>query len=252
MKALLIAAFGTTHRDALKRDLDPVIERLKEECSDLDVTVAFTSRRVIERLKHRDGSTVLNETEAIRSIRERGIRDEDIYIQPLHIIAGREFEKLSIYEKDGIHIGEPLLYRREDLERFARKLWEESPEPTWLVGHGSSHSADKIYGELDRLLKEKDLPVVVSTLEETSGREEAYERFGSLGISEVTLRPLLLVAGDHAKNDIFGEEEDSYQSEMESRGFKVRPAVEGLGSLAWIRDMYAEKCRRFVRGEDDA
>lgn len=246
MKALIIATFGTTHRDSIERDLKPVCDHLKSLVPQWETVLAFTSRMVIRRIESRDGEKFMNEIEALDHLLSKGYKEEDIYIQPLHLIPGIEYEKLSTLKKDGVHVGEPLFAHEEDILYFAEEAAKVFEGPTILVGHGSRHEADEIYRALDEELKERGLPMAVATLEGELTEEPVFDLFERKGWMELNLYPLLLLAGDHAKNDIAGEE-DSYRSELEERGFKVHTSLDGLGTYPFIRNMYGKKLEKFIR-----
>lgn len=248
MKALIIATFGTVHRDAVERDIEPLIEGLKKKADNFDVRLTLTSRRVIDRIEEREGVRMFNEREIIDELIREGYAPEDIYIQPLHIIAGIEFEKLSAYRSKGIHVGEPLLYSEDDLDRFIEKTREFSSKPTLWVGHGSPHRAHGIYRALEEKMEAKGVSMAISTLEGGEDREEIFDRMKAKGWREIVVRPLLLVAGEHVKHDIMGEE-DSYRTALIDRGFEIEIETAGLGSFSSIRSMYEDKCDRLIRGE---
>lgn len=248
MKALIIATFGTTHRDSIERDLKPVFDHLKSLVPDWETVLAFTSRMVIRRIESRDGEKFMNEIEAVEYLVSKGIKKEDIYIQPLHLIPGIEYEKLSVLKKDGVRVGEPLFAHDGDIHYFAEEAAKVFEGPTILVGHGSRHEADDMYGALDEELKGRGLPMAVATLEGELTEEPVFDLFERKGWTELNLCPLLLLAGDHAKNDIAGEE-DSYRAALVERGFKVHTSTDGLGTYPFIQKMYGEKLKKLI-GED--
>lgn len=248
MKALIIATFGTTHRDAIERDLKPVCDYLKSLVPQWETVLAFTSRMVIRRIESRDGEKFMNEIEALDDLLSKGYKKEDIYIQPLHLIPGIEYEKLSVLKKEGVRVGDPLFYDEEDIRNFAEEAAKAFEGPTILVGHGSRHEADEMYGALDKELKARELPMAVATLEGELTEEPVFDLFERKGWTELSLYPLLLLAGDHAKNDIAGEE-DSYRAALVERGFKVHTSTDGLGTYPFIQKMYGEKLKKLI-GED--
>lgn len=245
MKALIIATFGTTHRDAIERDLKPVYDYLKSLVPDWETVLAFTSRMVIRRIESRDGEKFMNEIEALDYLLSKGYKKEDIYIQPLHLIPGIEYEKLSVLKKDGVRVGEPLFAHDGDICYFAEEATKVFEGPTILVGHGSRHEADDMYRALDEELKGRGLPMAIATLEGELTEEPVFDLFERKGWTELNLCPLLLLAGDHAKNDIAGEK-DSYRADLEERGFKVHASLDGLGTYPFIRNMYGKKLEKLI------
>lgn len=244
MKALIIATFGSTHEDALRRDLDPVVDELKA-LADVPVRVAFTSRMVIGRYEKKTGIRYENEVEAVEGFLNEGFQPEEIFIQPLHIIEGFEYDKLADLRSRGVAVGEALFHEEADLIRFVNEAGERFDEPTVFVGHGSHTAADKDYDELNRLFEENNLPHRVCTIEGSVDDSLPLDYMKGRGYKEVQLAPLLLLAGDHAKNDIFGDD-DSVKTRFEAAGISVAPVAGGMGSWDFIRAIYAEKLRTYL------
>ena len=244
MKALIIATFGTTHEDALRRDLDPVVRELKG-LVEVPVRVAFTSRMVIDRYEKKTGIRYENEVEAVESFLNEGVDAEEIFIQPLHIIEGVEYDKLARLKSRGVKVGEALFHDEKDLLRFVDDVGHRFEAPTVFVGHGSPTAADKDYDELNRLFEEKNLPHRVSTIEGSVDDRLPLSFMKEMGYKDIQLAPLLLLAGDHAKNDIFGDD-DSVKARFEAAGISVTPVAGGMGSWDFVRPMYVEKLRRHL------
>ena len=244
MKALIIATFGSTHEDALRRDLDPVVRDLKE-LVEVPVRVAFTSRMVIDRYEKKTGIRYENEVEAVESFLNEGVDAEEIFIQPLHIIEGVEYDKLARLKSRGVKVVEALFHDEKDLRRFVDDVGHRFEAPTVFVGHGSPTAADKDYDELNRLFEEKNLPHRVSTIEGSVDDRLPLSFMKEMGYKDIQLAPLLLLAGDHAKNDIFGDE-DSVKTRFEAAGISVTPVAGGMGSWDFVRTIYVEKLRAYL------
>lgn len=244
MKALIIATFGTTHEDALRRDLDPVVRELKG-LVEVPVRVAFTSRMVIDRYEKKTGIRYENEVEAVESFLNEGVDAEEIFIQPLHIIEGVEYDKLARLKSRGVKVGEALFHDEKDLLRFVDDVGHRFEAPTVFVGHGSPTAADKDYDELNRLFEEKNLPHRVSTIEGSVDDRLPLSFMKEMGYKDIQLAPLLLLAGDHAKNDIFGDD-DSVKARFEAAGISVTPVAGGMGSWDFVRTIYVEKLRAYL------
>lgn len=244
MKALIIATFGSTHEDALRRDLDPVVRDLKE-LVEVPVRVAFTSRMVIDRYEKKTGIRYENEVEAVEGFLNEGFKAEEIFIQPLHIVEGIEYEKLVRLKSRGVAVGEALFHEAVDLRRFVDDVGHRFEAPTVFVGHGSPTAADKDYDELNRLFEEKNLPHRVSTIEGSIDDRLPLSFMKEMGYKDIQLAPLLLLAGDHAKNDIFGDD-DSVKARFEAAGISVTPVAGGMGSWDFVRAIYVEKLRAYL------
>lgn len=241
MKALIIATFGSTHEDALRRDLDPVVQDLKTAVQ-VPVRVAFTSRMVIDRYEKKTGIRYENEVEAVEEFLNEGFKAEEIFIQPLHIVEGIEYKKLARLKSRGVTVGEALFHDEKDLLRFVDDVGHRFEAPTVFVGHGSPTAADKDYDELNRLFEEKNLPHRVCTIEGSVDDRLPLSFMKEMGYKDIQLAPLLLLAGDHAKNDIFGDE-DSVKARFEAAGISVTPVAGGMGSWDFVRAIYVEKLR---------
>lgn len=244
MKALIIATFGTTHEDALRRDLDPVVRELKG-LVEVPVRVAFTSRMVIDRYEKKTGIRYENEVEAVEGFLNEGFKAEEIFIQPLHIVEGIEYDKLARLKSRGVAVGEALFHDEKDLLRFVDDVGHRFEAPTVFVGHGSPTAADKDYDELNRLFEEKNLPHRVCTIEGSVDDSMPLAYAKERGFHSVQLAPLLLLAGDHAKNDIFGDG-DSVKTRFEAAGISVTPVAGGMGSWDFVRAIYVEKLRAYL------
>lgn len=244
MKALIIATFGSTHEDALRRDLDPVVRDLKA-LVEVPVRVAFTSRMVIDRYEKKTGIRHENEVEAVEGFLNEGFKAEEIFIQPLHIVEGIEYEKLARLKSRSVKVGEALFHDEKDLRRFVDEAGHRFEAPTVFVGHGSPTAADKDYDELNRLFEEKNLPHRVCTIEGSVDDRLPLSFMKEMGYKDIQLAPLLLLAGDHAKNDIFGDD-DSVKTRFEATGISVTPVAGGMGSWDFVRAIYVEKLRTYL------
>lgn len=244
MKALIIATFGSTHEDALRRDLDPVVRELKGLVQ-VPVRVAFTSRMVIDRYEKKTGIRYENEIEAVDGFLNEGFEAGEIFIQPLHIVEGIEYDKLARLKSRGVKVGEALFHEEVDLRRFVDDVSHRFEAPTVFVGHGSPTAADKDYDELNRLFEEKNLPHRVCTIEGSVDDRLPLSFMKEMGYKDIQLAPLLLLAGDHAKNDIFGDD-DSVKTRFEATGISVTPVAGGMGSWDFVRAIYVEKLRAYL------
>jgi sirohydrochlorin cobaltochelatase len=142
-------------------------------------------------------------------------------------------------------IGKPLLCDEPDLDAIIRMLQEAYPVDDdtilLLMGHGTEHAANDIYIRLAQ--KMRKLPMRLCTVEGTPSFDDAIEELTAQPQRKVQLAPMLFVAGDHAKNDMAGDEPDSLRSRLEAKGYIVSCAIQGLGELADVRNMYAQKAR---------
>lgn len=252
-KAIVTVSFGSSHISAIEEGIKSVENRFKEVFYNYDVFRAFTSARIISKLKERDGIAVLD----IRACLEKLVNDgyTEIIVQPLHIIAGHEYQKvkeatLNCQRKHpGIvyRMGKPLLFDRTDYAKVTDVLKEHlnhesgSEKAVVFMGHGSSHLANDSYSRLARQLKVSIKRTWVATLEGDLSIRKIVADMKLRGISKVELRPFLLTAGEHVRHDMAGEK-DSWESMLKDEGFEVTVILTGLGQYPGIKDRYISHC----------
>jgi sirohydrochlorin cobaltochelatase len=257
-KAIVVVSFGTTYPDTLKRNIESTENKIREAFPDFEVRRAFTSRMVIAKLARRDGLAIDNERQALRRLMEEGY--QEVFIQPLHLVAGEEYEKVKIlaahYEQvkvfEKIAVGRPLVYytgqedKPDDYRIVIEAMRSELPalgsrDALVLMGHGGVHPANTAYAALQVKLEEMGLDrVFVYTVERFPSLGSVMEKLRKHSVRKVTLLPFMLVAGEHAVNDMAGDEEDSAKSQLTAAGFEVEACFRGLGENAAIQDIYVQ------------
>lgn len=264
---ILVTSFGSTVDSARENQIFPVVDAIRKANPSHEVRLAFTSRIVIKRLKDRN-IIFQNEIEAMESIAAEGY--ERIIVQPTHLVGGAEFDKLRknimVFKGQGsvqeIVFGRPLLYfmgQEEEvpddyqilIDRFIKALQVPVTEDLLLVGHGGFNVGNASYAVLQLKLQHDGLRnTSIATLENFPTPEDILERWEREGHEpkKVYLHPLLLVCGDHALNDLFGEEEDSLLSELTKAGYEVVQYEKGLGEYAEIQDIYVEHLADAMQG----
>ena len=264
---ILVTSFGSTVDSARENQIFPVVDAIRKANPSHEVRLAFTSRIVIKRLKDRN-IVFQNEIEAMESIVAEGY--ERIIVQPTHLVGGAEFDKLrkNIMEFNGkgsvqeIVFGRPLLYfmgQEEEvpddyqilIDRFIKALHIPETEDLLLVGHGGFNVGNASYAVLQlKLQYEGFRNTSVATLENFPTPEDILARWerDDHECKRVHLHPLLLVCGDHALNDLFGEEEDSLLSELTEAGYEVVQYEKGLGEYKEIQDIYVDHLADAMQG----
>lgn len=255
-KGIIVVSFGTTYEETRKLCIESIEDRVREQYKGFFISRAFTSQMVINKLKNRDNYHVDNPKEALEKMKANGVKE--IYIQPLHIILGHEYEKLlrQVEEflknnKDySIKIGKPLLYNDEDYKKVVEGLRLsaiKAKEGIVFMGHGTDHEKDISYDKLEKTIREMGYEnVYIATVEGRVTLEDIIPKLKDKGIQKVVLKPLMLVAGDHAINDMASEEEHSWKSILEREGFNVKPILKGLGQLEKIQDIYLEHLEKIM------
>lgn len=246
--ALLVVSFGTTHLDTLERNIQRIEEVFAAAFPEYPLYRAFTSGIVRKRLKTNLNVHVDSVEEALARIAADGFGR--ILVQPTLLIPGSEYDKLcgAIQSAAGtmdIRIGRPLLCSDGDMDTVIDLLQTAYPvgndTALLFMGHGSEHSANDIYVRLAQ--KMLPFPMRLCTVEGTPTFEDGVASLASLPQKKVHMAPLMLVAGDHAKNDMAGEEPDTLRSLLEARGYEVTYSIQGLGELESIRNLYVSKAR---------
>ena len=242
-KAIIVVSFGTTHADAEAGCIRPVERALAAAYPDREVCRAWTSRIIARRLAAR-GEAVENETEALERLRREGCGD--IAFVPTHIIRGQEYERVTAVA-DGLPVSAPLLDNDADLKWMAGLLdgIAAGEGRTLLVmGHGTDHAADGTYARLRQVLTDR---VKLACVEGRLALDGIMDELDAVPGRALTLMPLMLVAGDHARNDLAGDGPDSWKSLLLARGFDVRARLTGLGAMEAVQRRFVEKARGVVK-----
>jgi sirohydrochlorin cobaltochelatase len=249
-QAILVVSFGTSHRDTLEKTIQATEEAIGAAFPQWEVRRAFTSGMIIKKWASRDGVTIDNVSEALEKLYQEGY--SRVVVQSAHVMHGEEYEKLVRQVepwKERLHLslGMPLLHQLSDYEAVAQALLSWLPQPEEdqalvLMGHGTLHFANSCYAQLEHLLQAACPRIYVGTVEGYPALEQVMERLQRHpNLRRVMLAPLMLVAGDHAKNDMAGEE-DSWKCILESQGYQVDCVLRGLGECADIRQVFVTHC----------
>ena len=247
-KAILAVSFGTSHSDTRAVTIDAIEQDFQNAFPDYSLYRAWTSKMIIKKLKSRDNIHVNTVKEAMEQMRADGITD--VLVQPTHVINGIENDLMkedALSYREFFHsisFGNPLLTDTSDLFYVIDALTKELPalseqEALVFMGHGSTHYANMLYGALDYAFKQTGHPhVYVGTVEAYPDLDAVLSLMEGKGYRHVYLTPLMLVAGDHASNDLAGEDEDSWKSIFQSRGYEATCILKGLGEYESICELY--------------
>ena len=246
--ALLCVSFGTSVASAAE-SIDAVEQALRAAAPERSFARAYTSG-VIRRILAERGQAVPGVEQALETLWKQGA--EDVFIQPTHLVPGVEYEKLCREAEPwrsrfaALTVGRPLLSCTADLQHLQEAVSRACPprdgETQVLFGHGTEHFSNVVYPALQtafQLAGRRD--VLVGTVEGWPAFSDVEAQLPPGGA--VHLLPLMLVAGDHALNDMAGADPDSWKSRLESRGCTVRCTLKGLGMLEDVREMYRAHLR---------
>lgn len=255
-KGILIVSFGTSHLDTLEKTIAVIEREAAEKFPRAGVYRAFTSSVIIRKLKRTAGLAVDTVGEALERMAADGV--EEVIVQPTHIINGIENDAMmeSLMEHMGlfrqIRAGKPLLSTVDDYKKSVHAVMTETEldpgEMLVLMGHGTDHHANSAYPTLEYTFHALGYTqVLVGTVESFPELNNVMARLEISGKKKAVLMPFMLVAGDHAKNDMAGEE-DSWKGRLEEEGYEVRVILKGLGELEGIRKIFLEHIEEAAEG----
>ncbi|NBH13440.1 sirohydrochlorin cobaltochelatase [Lachnospiraceae bacterium] len=253
-KAILLVSFGTSYLESKKKTIDRILADVSAAFPEYQIYQAWTSKMILALLQSRDNLHILSLEEAMAKIISHGI--EKLIIQPTHLINGLENEVMihTIMEHASpnlqITFGDPLLTTTEDHRNALKCLLSEysalpEEEALVLMGHGTSHYANAVYAALDYMLKEMGyLNVFMGTVEAYPDLNTLICQIKKTSVKRIHLCPFMLVAGDHANNDMAGKQKNSWKSIFEANGYEVICHLKGLGEYKGIRKIYLEHLNR--------
>ncbi len=247
-KAILLVSFGTAYQEARDNSLECIARDL-EMAGGIPLYQAYTSRMVVEKLS-RKGIQVNTVGQAVKQVLSDGV--SCLFVIPSHMIPGIEYQKmvreLENYREsfDAIKIASSVLQEREDCIRIALLLSEMFSfcldYEYILMGHGSEDASNIRYQQMNEAFLEKGLfNVQIASVEAKPDLEDAIRNLQKRSSDKkVLLYPFMVVAGDHARNDMAGEE-DSYLAKLRDAGFQAEAVVKGLGEYSQFRKIYIDK-----------
>lgn len=254
-KALVVVSFGTTY-PAARRAIERLEERLHAAFPDYDFYRAFTSGMVIRKIAREEGVHILTPAEQLEQLAQAGY--EQVLCQSLHVIFGQEYEKLlaqlAPYRTRfaQLTVGRPLLWETPDYLRLTRALLAQMPrldadEAFVFMGHGTEHPANAAYALVENAFRYAGAErVYVATVEGFPHFDYVLARLEARQVSRVHLAPLMIVAGDHAQNDLAGDAADSWKSRLEEAGYETAVQLTGLGELDAVGALFVDHARAAV------
>lgn len=253
-KALLVVSFGTSYKETRERNIEHIEALLEDAFPDRTFYHAYTSGMILKKLRDTERLFIPSVKEAVEEMVRDGIKD--LLVQPTHIMNGIENDRMkeeilsAASSFDRIRFGNPLISSTEDQFEVIDALMQELPplagdQALVLMGHGSTHPSNTLYAALDYAFKQAGWPnVYVGTVEAYPDPETILSQLEGRGIRRVRLAPFMLVAGDHACNDLAGEDADSWKSLFAARGYETECILKGLGEYDRICDLYIRHARQ--------
>ena len=278
-KEILVVSFGTSFNDSRAADIKGIEDAIQAAYPDWSVRRAFTAQIIINHIQARDGEKIDNMEQALERAVANGVKD--LVVQPTHLMHGAEYDEMmemvdSYRDKfESVAIAEPLLGEvgsdatviNADKEAVAKAITAEAVKTAGFdsldaaaedgtafvfMGHGTSHTAKVSYTQMQSQMNALGYKnVFIGTVEgepEETACENVIEAVKAAGYTKVVLRPLMVVAGDHANNDMAGDDEDSWKSQFEASGEfdSVDCQIAGLGEVADIQQLYVAHTKAAV------
>ena len=282
---LLVVSFGTSFNDSRTADIGGIEKALQTAYPDWSVRRAFTAQIIINHVQARDDEKIDNMDQALQRAVDNGVKN--LVVQPTHLMHGAEYDELteaveSYKDKfESVTIAEPLLGEvgdsddavNDDKKAVAEAITAEAVKTAGydslevaeadgtafvFMGHGTSHTAKISYSQMQSQMNDLGYDnVFIGTVEgepEDTACEAVIEKIKEAGYKKVVLRPLMVVAGDHANNDMAGDDEDYWKSQFEASGafYKIDTQIAGLGEISAIQDLYVAHTKAAMDGNDAA
>ena len=280
---LLVVSFGTSFNDSRVKDIGGIEKALQEAYPDWSVRRAFTAQIIINHIEARDGEFIDNMTQALDRAVDNGVKN--LVVQPTHLMHGAEYdemcEAIDGYRDrfESVSVAEPLLGEvgsdgsavNSDKESVAKAITAEAVKTAGyesleaaaedgtafvFMGHGTSHTANITYDQMQSQMEDLGYEnVFIGTVEgkpADTACDQVIEKVKDAGYTKVVLRPLMVVAGDHANNDMAGDDDDSWKSRFEASGAfeSVDCQIAGLGEIPEIEDLYVSHTKDAIDALD--
>ena len=279
---ILVVSFGTSFNDSRAEDIGGVEKALQAAYPDWSVRRAFTAQIIINHVQARDDEKIDNMDQALQRAVDNGVKN--LVVQPTHLMHGAEYDELteaveSYKDKfETVKIAEPLLGEvgadetaiNEDKAAVAEAITAEAVKTAGFdsldaakedgtafvfMGHGTSHTAKISYSQMQAQMEQLGYDnVFIGTVEgepEDTSCEAVIEKLKNAGYKKVILRPLMVVAGDHANNDMAGDDDDSWKSQFEASGAfdSIDTQIAGLGGIDAIQQLYVAHTQAAIDAE---
>jgi len=259
---LLVASFGTSYNDNRRVTIGAIEEAIENAIPDYSVRRGFTSQMIISHVKSRDNVVIDNIGEALERAANNGVKT--LVVQSTHLMDGLEYNDLvnevaeysDTFEK--VAIGVPLLTSEEDFKAVIAAITEETKEyddgetAICFMGHGTEAESNQVYAKMQNMMTEAGYEhYFVGTVEAEPTLEDILKAVQAGNYKKVVLAPLMIVAGDHANNDMAGDEEGSWKNTFEKAGYEVTCVLRGLGEMEPIQQIFVEHAQAAINSLTD-
>ena len=250
-------SFGTSYNDNRRLTVGAIEDAMEKAFPDYSVRRGFTSQIIIDHVKSRDNVAIDNVGQALERAEKNGVRN--LVIQPTHLMDGLEYTDLvnevaeysDAFEK--VAIGKPLLTTDDDFNAVMKAIteatvgYDDGETAICFMGHGTEADSNHVYAKMQDMLADAGYKnYYVGTVEAEPSLEDVLAKVKEGSYKKVVLEPLMIVAGDHANNDMAGDEEDSWKTAFEGAGYEVTCLVRGLGEMEAIQQLFVEHAQAAV------
>ena len=256
-KELLVLSFGTSYNDSRRLTIGAIETALEKAFSDYSVRRGFTANIIIDHVKKRDNILIDDVDAALKRAIDNKVKT--LVVQPTHLMNGLEYNDLlkQVGDKadafDQVVFGKPLLSSDEDFKRVEEaivewtKEYDDGQTAICFMGHGTEAESNSVYQKMqDLLTKDGHKNYFVGTVEASPSVKDVLALVKKGDYKRVVLEPLMVVAGDHANNDMAGDDEDSWKSEFEKEGYEVKCLIRGLGENEKIQQIYVDHAKEAI------
>lgn len=254
---LLVLSFGTSFNDSRRLTIGAIENDLEAAFPDFSVRRGFTANIIIDHVKKRDNVQIDDVTASLERAVDNGVKN--LVVQPTHLMHGLEYDELveTVGEYsdafDKVVFGEPLLSSDDDFARVEKAITEWTAEyddgetAICFMGHGTEAESNEVYQKMQDLLTADGYDnYFVGTVEASPTLDDVLAKVQAGNYKRVILEPLMVVAGDHANNDMAGDEEGSWKKTFEDAGYEVECLLRGLGENEAIRQIYVDHAQAAI------
>ena len=253
-QAILLVSFGTSKKETREKTFFAIQKEVEEQFPEYLVYHAFTSEKIIRKIKEKEGVQIPNLKEMLEQIREHGIKK--LIVQPTYVICGIEYENMvqevSAYldKFDSVVFGKPLLSEIGDYEKVAEVVKQHVPvmskeEAVVFMGHGTKQSGTQCYTIMDEILKKNGhRNIYMAAMDGEPSIQDVIIKMKEQPFKKVMLIPFFVASGYHVRKDMIGQQKDSWKNRLLNKGYEVEYLLTGLGEYPQIRKLYCEHIRK--------
>nr|WP_325184240.1 sirohydrochlorin cobaltochelatase [uncultured Oscillibacter sp.] len=247
---LLVISFGTSFNDNRRLTIGAIEETMEKAFPDWSVRRGFTAQIIIDHVQRRDGEVIDNVGQALDRAAANGVKR--LVIQPTHLMDGLEYndvvDEAAQYADafEALAIGEPLLTSDQDFQTVAKVMaeaaqqYDDGKTAVCFMGHGTEAASNAVYSRMQQMMSDAGYAnCFIGTVEAAPTLDDVLAMVQAGSYERVVLQPMMIVSGDHANNDMAGDDEDTWKSAFEAAGYQVECVLKGLGEYEEIQDLLA-------------